>query len=358
MHPHFDGRSNTWQRQAGWLVAAAGVLTLGGCLGSGKGGPSVSPTATPSATPTGTLTPQPTLTPGSTGITGRIAFASTRDGNSEIYILDQFTTQRITTDSGASAPADDMPVLSPDGNRLAWASNRGGNDTEIIIAQSTGGAQPALTTNTVPDYDPAFSPNGQQIAFTRTVSGGVNQIFVINVDGTGETQVTTNGGLQPFYSSDGSKIVFSADRPDANAGGAVRTALYTINVDGTGEALLYDDPTGIERNPHWSPTGNRILFSVRPEGTTTQTVNSSIVAVNADGTNPTTLVAADSSNIDPTWSPSGTSQIAYASNRDFANGTNTYRLFRQNATAGATPTLIEPTRTTSDPGSDFAPDWR
>lgn len=360
MHQHFDGRK-AWQRQAGWLMAAAGVLTLGGCLGSGKGGPRVSPTATPSATPTGTLTPQPTPTVGVQGLIGRIAFTSARSGNAEIYTIDSFETRQITNDSPTFPPTDLAPALSPDGNRIAWASNRreassSTNDLEIIIADSTGDKQTALTANSILDSEPTFSPNSQQIAFARDTGNG-SQIYIMdaadtNGDHNGDNlrQVTTAGGTQPFFSRDGSKIVFAANR---NAG----TQLYTINTDGSGEALLVDDSTGIESSPHWSPNSDRVVYALRAAGTTAAGTNSSIriVNVNADGTGSgdAEIVPATSSNIDPAWRPDGR-QIVFASNRSGATSTD-YSLFTVNLDGSN----ITPLRDGSGQAvSGTAPDWR
>ncbi len=64
---------------------------------------------------------------------GKIAFATDRDGNYEIYALnpDGGGATRLT-----SNPANDRePAWSPDGKKLAFVSNRDGND-EIYVMSS------------------------------------------------------------------------------------------------------------------------------------------------------------------------------------------------------------------------------
>jgi Tol biopolymer transport system component len=79
----------------------------------------------------GTSIPTPPPSAGSTpGLSpiarqGQIAFASDRDGNRKIYVInaDGMDLRRLTDD-----PADDgLPTWSPDGPKIAFASDRDGN---------------------------------------------------------------------------------------------------------------------------------------------------------------------------------------------------------------------------------------
>lgn len=107
---------------------------------------------------------------------GKIAFASQRDGNSEIYTMNANGTSQVNISNN---PAHDLhPSWSPDGTRIAFQSTRDG-DSEIYVMNADGSNQTRLTFNSVGDSDPAWSPDGTKIVFDtddgdRPVAGDWN----------------------------------------------------------------------------------------------------------------------------------------------------------------------------------------
>ena len=88
-------------------------------------------------------------------VTGKIAFATDRDGNYEIYIMNTDGTglQRLTDN-----PADDSnPSFSPDGKKIVFQSNRDGS-FDIYIMNADGTEQTNLTKSEAHDRYPSFSP--------------------------------------------------------------------------------------------------------------------------------------------------------------------------------------------------------
>jgi len=99
------------------------------------------------------------------GLNGKIAFASRRDGNDNIYVMNADGTKQtqLTNDPAA----DYGPAWSPDGSKIAFFSDRDG-DFEVYVmdadAKESGVVQ--LTHNdTFRDDDPVWSPDGSQICF-------------------------------------------------------------------------------------------------------------------------------------------------------------------------------------------------
>jgi Tol biopolymer transport system component len=134
------------------------------------------------------------------------------------------------------------------------------------------------------------------------------------VDGTGQTLITNkeNGACQPFWSPDGSQLVFISPcraRGDFYDNAYKDSSLYLINADGTGEKALTTIP-GADFDPAWSPDGKRIAFASSRDGRKeiyTLTLDSGAVTriTNSIG---------NIENTQPSWSPLG-NQIVYTVQR-------------------------------------------
>jgi len=131
----------------------------------------------------------------------KIAFRSNRDNNNlEIYTMNVDGTNQIRLTNAAGA--DSHPSWSPDGTKIAFTSQRDGND-EIFVMNSDGTNQQNLSQNPFPDEFPTWSPDGTKIAYNGNV-GGPRQIFVMNPDGSGQTQLTSfisGSGIFPDWQS-------------------------------------------------------------------------------------------------------------------------------------------------------------
>ena len=184
---------------------------------------------------TSTIVPAviPTITPiqcqQTNGFTlsGKIVFESTRDSNSEIY------------------------VINADGSELTRLTN-------TLDAQR----------------GPAWSPNGLLIAFyTWPNNSPYLAIYVMNIDGTGRARLTYDKrhAYSPAWSRDGSKIVFISTDPDN-----LYTDIYVMNADGSEPFNITNNPA-IDTDPSWSPDGSKIVFSSDRDG------NDEIYIMNTDG---------------------------------------------------------------------------
>jgi Tol biopolymer transport system component len=101
------------------------------------------------------------------------------------------TATRLTTNPAI----DTSPAWL--GTRIAFASTRDGN-SEIYVMNADGTAVTRLTTNPASDAAPAGSPDGQRIAFASTRDDPNSEIYVMNADGTAVTRLTTNPASDTF----------------------------------------------------------------------------------------------------------------------------------------------------------------
>jgi len=167
-------------------------------------------------------------------------------------------------------PADDFsPSWSPDDKNIAFASDRDGN-WEIYIMNTDGSGQIRLTNNTAVDGAPSWSPDDKNIAFESDRDGNW-EIYIMNADGSGQTNLTDNPAddFSPSWSPDGKRIAFASDR-DGN------WEIYIMNADGSGQTNLTDNPVDYYASS-WSPDGKRIAFESDRDG------NYEIYVMNVEG---------------------------------------------------------------------------
>ena len=250
----------------------------------------------------------------------RIAFASSRDGNYEIYVMDAdgANLQRLTD----NPHADSSPSWSPDGKQIAFTSKRdrhvinGIPTDEIYLMDADGNNPQNLTNDPHNDWYPSWSPDGKQIAFASDRKWDLHDfdIYVMNADGNNEQRLTNNphDERDPSWSPDGERIVFMARRDGHFENeNAITYEIYVIDVDGGNEQRLTENRQN-DDTPSWSPDGKRIAFSADRKG---DLQNFEIYVMDADGGNQQRLTENRQNDWFPSWSPNS-ERIVFMSSRD------------------------------------------
>jgi thermitase len=258
---------------------------------------------------------------------GKIAFASTRDFDSRIYVMNADGSNQTCI---CSIPGY-CPAISPDGTKIAYSRSN-----QIWIMDIEGSNPVQLTSCDGGNTFPAWSPDGSKIAFVSSADGN-GEISIINTDGNSQINLTNNkfySDLHPSWSPDGTQIVFDSDRTEC-------FEIYKMNADGSNLIRLTYD-SAYSYNPKWSPDGRKILFVSNKDSN-----HEEIYTMNPDGSDPVKLLTTQYNLLDifPTWSPDG-SQIAFS----MAMGPNT-EIFIMNVDGS---TFF---RLTNDTTSDNWPSW-
>jgi len=185
-----------------------------------------------------------------------IVFSSTRSGVPTLW--------RIPVSGGSPTQVPEVgvvtihPTVSPRGNRLAYEQILGSSSIWSMdlgrIGKKDSGVQVAASKGW--NRAPEFSPDGQRIAFVSDRSGTM-EIWSCGKDGSNLIRVTNFGGAQlpgpPRWSPDGQTITFDAAVGEHNA-------IFVMNVEGgLPRRLTREESNNI--NPSWSHNGKWIYFA-------------------------------------------------------------------------------------------------
>jgi len=188
--------------------------------------------------------------------------------------------------------SDAQPTWSPDGTRIAFISSRNGRSGVYVLNAGV----PTLLTNTPRAVSkPAWSPDGTRLAFTCEVDSGNSDICVINANGTGFTRLTSDPGQDagPAWKPDGSRIAFATTR----YAGAYELASMTP--DGGDVTRL--SPATAASEPAWKPDGTKLVVANLVCGSSSGCSSRGLLVMTAGGTGLTTVSAG--ADYAPAWRP-------------------------------------------------------
>ncbi len=181
-----------------------------------------------------------------------LAFASNRDQQWDLYLL--HLTDGEVTRLTATPEYEASPSWSPDGRLLAYETYQDGN-LEVFIRAVDDSIEPIpLSMHPGADFSPSWSPSGRQLAFVSTRSGD-REIWLADLDLVGEERFTNlsrnpeGREAHPVWSPDGGSLAWASGE-----GGDHSIYLWS----GAGEPVY----AGSGDWPAWSPDGTALLTTL------------------------------------------------------------------------------------------------
>jgi TolB protein len=255
-----------------------------------------------------------------------LVFASTRHNerpNLYFKAVDGVAVTQLTSD-----PASDIqPAFSPDGTRVAFASDRAGT-WDIWIQPIAGGPPIQITDSAADEIHPSWSPDGAQLVYSSLpAEGGPWELWIADA-AAGGVKRFIGYGLFPHWSPTSNTIVYQRARDR----GLRWFSIWTLTlIDGEPRY-----PTEVASSAHeamilpsWSHDGMYLAFSTAPlpdaermvgEGSSTvgtwgQSSNVfDIWVMRADGRDKVRLTDGQSRNFGPVFAPNG--RIYFTSDRN------------------------------------------
>jgi TolB protein len=226
--------------------------------------PTIQPSDTPSAEPA-TASPQPIST--LTLNQGLIILALDEGGNTHLFAYQPeesgagqpFPLTRLTF-----GPWDDInPAISPDGQTVAFASNRSGYWDIYLLSLSSGGIT-RLTDTLAYDASPSWSPDNQWLVYETYNNDNLDIKIQSVVLPTDTIQLTTSSAadFSPVWSPRGRQITFVSSQSGDNE-------IWLADLDKTEEQRFQNisqSPKSSDTHPAWSPDGKSLVWVGEQDG--------------------------------------------------------------------------------------------
>lgn len=242
----------------------------------------------------------------------RFVFASTRHSRHS-HLYTKSVGGAVITQITDGTANDAQPQYSPNGQRVAFVSDRGGS-WDIWVIDANGKNAEQITRSPMPELHPSWSPDGQHLVYCRLNTGeDRGELWIVDLANPGVKRFIGEG-LFPDWSPKGDKIVYQR----ARARGSRWFSIWTLEFKN--DEVLY--PTEVANSPHgafisptWSADGTQIAFSAviadeqaasgRTQLQLTGKGRADIVIVDEDGVGLQRLTDGSGENYGPTWSPDG-----------------------------------------------------
>ena len=177
--------------------------------------------------------------------------------------------KRLTT----AESYESVPVWSPDGKSIAFASDRNGGQ-DIFIMDAKGGPATQLTFNSVSEIPQGFTPDGKFVVYSATIqapaaslvypSSRMGQLYKVPAEGGRPQQILGTPALNISYLPDGNSFLYQDDKGTENEWRKHHTSSVTRDIwrydAKTGRHTNLTSRGGEDRNPVIGGDGETVYF--------------------------------------------------------------------------------------------------
>jgi Tol biopolymer transport system component/C-terminal processing protease CtpA/Prc len=192
---------------------------------------------------------------------------------------------RVAASGGTAVPLtlheahDFMPVWSPDGKTIVFASDRYGN-FDVYQMAASGGAATRLTNHSANEFPYTFAPDGKQVYFgAARMDAATNrlyptaylpELYAVPMGGGRMQQVLTTPAEDVQWSADGRYLVYQDKKGGENAWRKHQQSAIARDIwqwdSKTGQHMQLTQFAGEDRNPIYAPGGSGIYYLSEESG--------------------------------------------------------------------------------------------
>jgi len=183
----------------------------------------------------------------------RLVEMRTVEGNSDVWLvdIDRGTRRRLTHDPARDA----VPVWSPDGRHVFYASERTGIFGIFRVAVDGSSTESLVTSGAAPQLPTDVSADGELLSFRQQNPTGGDTLWTLRLDGESTPARLTDTPSEQEegrFSPDGKWIVYQSNETG-------RWEVYLRRLAGLHAAILVSTSGGLA--PFWRPDGRELFFT-------------------------------------------------------------------------------------------------
>ena len=179
------------------------------------------------------------------------------------------TAVQLTTQASYEA----NPVWSPDGEQIAFASDRNGN-FDLFIMSADGGAARRLTYHSASEIPSTFTPDGNYVLFSASIqdpatsalfpTSAMTELYRVPVEGGNTEQVLGTPAEWVCFDKAGSNFLYQdrkgfEDEWRKHHTSSIARDIWLYDTQ-TGEHTNLTNRDGEDRNPVYAPDGKSVYF--------------------------------------------------------------------------------------------------